>query len=93
MKRSPIGRAFVALSLAAALTAALAGQTLAVDPHLHCLTTPSGNEHSIARGVTFHAPHVPAFHSFHGHAHLGGFDSDHPLFPLRPIFFPASAEC
>jgi hypothetical protein len=92
MKRSPLARALLALGLAVALIAALAGQALAVDPHLHCLTTPAGNEHSIARGVTFMAPHAPAFHSFHSHAHLGAFEDENPL-SVRPIFFPSSPEC
>ena len=92
MNRSPLARAVLPFTLAIALIAALAGQALAVDPHLHCLTTPNGNEHSIARGVTFEAPHVPAFHAFHSGAHVGAFNDENPLV-VRPIFFPSSPEC
>lgn len=97
MKRSPVVRAVLAFGLAITLVVALAGQALAIDPHLHCLTTKSGNEHSIARGVTFNAPHIPGdgrgFHAFHSHAHVIGFDADHPLFPITAMFFPTSPEC
>jgi len=45
----------------------------AVPQHLHCVTTPNGNTHSIAQGVTFMAPHDTAFHNLHDHVHLGAF--------------------
>ena len=44
----------------------------AVPGHLHCLTTPGGT-HSIARGVSLHAPHEPALHNLHENVHLGVF--------------------
>lgn len=50
-----------------------AGRAQAVPQHLHCISTPSGNTHSIARGVTFMAPHDTAFHNLHGNVHLGAF--------------------
>lgn len=45
----------------------------AAPQHLHCITNASGNTHSIARGVTFMAPHDTAFHNLHGNVHLGAF--------------------
>ena len=70
----------VALAGAALLTMALAGQALAHPPdtHLHCLTTPSGDVHPIAPGVTLHSNHETAFHNFHSVVHQGAF-LDHPL--------------
>jgi hypothetical protein len=50
----------------------------AVPPHLHCVENASGNTHSIARGVTLHAPHESAFHNFHGNVHLGAFAGNNP---------------
>lgn len=84
-----IRKTLVAMATTALLLAALAGQALAVDQHLHCLTTPSGKVHSIARGVTLMAPHDTAFHNLHGSVHLGPFHpvtGSNPLAPLAPDF-------
>jgi hypothetical protein len=54
------------LSLAAMAAGPVAGDT--VTRHLHFLTTPSGKTHSIARGVTYHAPCV-AFLNLHEIVH------------------------
>lgn len=68
-----------ALLAATALTVALVSSALAVPPHLHCLTTPNGNVHSIARGITFSAD-PGALENFHGRVHLGVFvNGNHPL--------------
>lgn len=80
-----VRRTLAALATTAVLLAALAGQALAVPPHLHCLTTPNGNVHSIARGVTLYADHDTAFHNLHGNVHQGAF-ADHPLGPLAADF-------
>lgn len=63
--------ALVAIGVGGVLVAA--GSTGAVPEHLHCITTPNGETHAIAGGVTNHAPHDPAFHNFHGHVHMGAF--------------------
>lgn len=80
-------RTVIAIAASALLLVALAGQTLAHPPatHLHCLTTPSGNVHSLARGVTLHSHHETAFHNFHSVVHLGAFAS-HPLGSLAADF-------
>lgn len=75
-------RTLAAIGATALLLAAFAGQALAAPQHLHCLTTPTGDVHSIARGVTLHAPHDTAFHNLHGNVHLGAF-ADHPLGSLQ----------
>jgi hypothetical protein len=50
----------------------VAGPALAdeapVTRHLHLLTTPNGDTHAIAQGLTFHAPCV-AFLNFHEIVH------------------------
>ena len=84
-------RTLTAAAATSLLLAGLAGQALAHPPatHLHCLTTPSGNTHGIARGVTLHANHDVAFHNFHSIVHLGPFhpvDGANPLPPLAPDF-------
>jgi hypothetical protein len=77
------------------------GSALAHPPnHLHCLTTPSGNTHAIARGVTYHAPHL-ALENFHFHVHRPVFGvsgagpmntvGKHPLGPI-PINLPFDPE-
>lgn len=77
-----VRRTLVAMAATALLLAALAGQALAHPPgpgqHLHCLFTPNGEVHSIARGVTLMAPHEPAFHNLHANVHQGAFVG-HPL--------------
>ncbi len=79
------------MAVTTALLAALAGPVAAHPPptHLHCLTTPDGNVHSIARGVTLMAPDDPAFHNLHGNVHLGPFhptQGRHPLGTLSADF-------
>jgi hypothetical protein len=93
-----VRRALAAMATTALLLAALAGQALAhpPEPHLHCLTTPNEDAHSIARGVTFMAPHDTAFHNLHGKVHLGPFNpvtGTHPLGPLDVDFGPADFTC
>jgi hypothetical protein len=65
----------LALTLLAAASLALMGVSPAVGhpppTHLHCVMTPSGKIHSVARGVTLNAPHEPAFHNFHAGPHVG----------------------
>jgi hypothetical protein len=92
MSRS-VRHTVVVLIGSALLVLALAGQALAhpPDPHLHCLTTASGNTHSIARGVTLNAAHDTAFHNLHGLVHQGAF-AEHPLGPLGADFGPVF-EC
>jgi hypothetical protein len=68
-----------------ALLVATAGPSVAVPTHLHCLTTPDGQVHSLGRGVTLKAPHDTAFHNLHGQVHLGAFAS-HPLGTLSADF-------
>lgn len=63
-----------------------AGAAQAVPTHLHCITTPNGNTHSIAQGVTLNAPHDTAFHNLHSNVHLGAFATN----PI-PISADASA--
>jgi hypothetical protein len=50
------------------LSAAPVAAQTPVPRHLHFLTTPSGNTHAIAGGLTFHAPCV-AFLNFHEIVH------------------------
>jgi hypothetical protein len=82
-----VRRTLAAMATTAVLLAALAGQALAHPPatHLHCLNTPNGGVHSIARGVTFMAPHDIAFHNFHGLVHVDVFNAGHPL-SITPVF-------
>ena len=70
--------------------------------HLHCLTTPSGKTHAIARGVTLHAPHDTAFHNFHQNVHREvfgvteiGLAGKHPLGPMPANlpYDPANPPC
>ena len=72
-----VRRTLVAMAATAALLAGLTGQAMGHPPgpgqHLHCLSTPNGETHSIARGVTLMAPHEPAFHNLHDNVHLGAF--------------------
>ncbi len=77
-------RTLTAIGATVLLLAAFAGQALAHPPptHLHCLTTPNGNVHSIARGATYMSNHDTAFHNFHENVHHGAFH-DHPLGPLQ----------
>ena len=91
-----VRRTLVALATTALLLGALAGQALAVDKHLHCLTTPNDKVHSIARGVTFMAPHDTAFHNLHGHVHFGPFHpatGTNPVGPLSADFGPTDFTC
>ena len=80
-----VRRTFIAAAVTALLLAALGGQVVAVPVHLHCLTTPTGEVHSLGRGVTLMAPHDTAFHNLHGQVHLGAF-VDHPLGTLSADF-------
>jgi hypothetical protein len=66
---------------------AMAGSAQAQVPrHFHTLTTPSGNTHVIATGLTENAP-CGAFLNFHGFVHMELFgtptaEGTHPLGPL-----------
>jgi len=66
-------RLFVVVTAFLGLLVIPAAGAQAVPQHLHCVTTPNGNTHSIARGVTFMAPNDPALENFHQHVHLGAF--------------------
>jgi hypothetical protein len=63
----------LALLATASLVLMSAGTAAAHPPdtHLHCVMTPSGKLHSVAQGVTLHAPHETAFHNLHDHPHVG----------------------
>jgi hypothetical protein len=81
-------RRLIVLSLAASALAATAGQANAQVPrHFHSFATPSGETHTIARGLTTNAP-CRAFLNFHGIVHtevfgvVGGAEGKHPLGPL-----------
>lgn len=80
-----VRRTIAALAVTIGLLAALGGQTVAVPTHLHCVTKPNGDVHSLGRGVTLNAPHDSAFHNLHGQVHLGAFAS-HPLGTLSADF-------
>jgi hypothetical protein len=57
------------LAVAALLMMAVPASGSEVVPrHLHLLTTPNGTTHTIARGLTFHAP-CTAFLNFHEMVH------------------------
>ena len=91
--------AVAALTLGASAAAAHGPPT-----HLHCLTTPNGNTHAIAPGVTEHAPH-DAFVTFHINVHRGVFgvtgagpndvEGKHPLgeIPINLPYDPANPPC
>ena len=77
----------LALAVSAGLAAGVvAAPATAAPTHLHCVTTPNGNVHSIAQGVTLHAPHEPAFESFHSNVHLGPGAPFITSFDLTPPF-------
>lgn len=80
-----VRRSLAVVAATAALLAALSGQAVAVPTHIHCLTTPNGNVHSLGRGVTLNEQHDTAFHNLHGHVHQGAF-ADHPLGTLSADF-------
>jgi hypothetical protein len=65
----------LSLTLLAVASLALVGVSPALghppQNHLHCVVTPNGKFHSVARGVTFTAQHDPAFHNFHANVHIG----------------------
>lgn len=77
-------RTLLALVGAVAMLMVLAGSALADPPptHLHCLTTPNGDVHAIAGGVTRMANHATAFHNVHVRVHAGAFVG-HPLGGLQ----------
>ena len=81
-------RRLVVLSLVATALAAMVGQANAQVPrHFHLLTTPSGETHTIAQGLTTNAS-CEAFLNFHGIVHtqvfgvVGGAEGKNPLGPL-----------
>jgi hypothetical protein len=80
---------FVAV-LASGGFALAATPAVAVPEHQHCLTTPNGESHEIARGVQEHAPHDTAFHNFHKHVHTGQPSESNPN-QIRGV--PVGAEC
>lgn len=81
-------RRLVVLSLAVSALAGIVGQANAQVPrHFHSFATPSGETHTIARGLTANAP-CRAFLNFHGIVHtevfglVGGPEGKNPLGPL-----------
>jgi hypothetical protein len=81
-------RKLVVLALAASALAATVGQANAQVPrHFHSVTTPSGDAHTIAQGLTTNAP-CEAFLNFHQIVHtevfgvVGGAEGKNPLGPL-----------
>ena len=69
-----------------------------VTRHLHILTTPNGDSHAIAQGVTFHAP-CTAFLNFHEIVHETVFGTPttgalkNPNGPLRGVAQPQLGTC
>jgi hypothetical protein len=63
-------RRLIISSLAVAALLIPAASASGVERHVHNLTTQSGNTHSIAGGVTSHAP-CTAFLNVHNNVHLG----------------------
>ena len=69
-----------------------------VTRHLHILTTPNGDSHAIAQGVTFHAP-CTAFLNFHEIVHETVFGTPatgalkNPNGPLRGQPEPQLGTC
>jgi hypothetical protein len=87
LRRFSMRKVLVATVAAAAL-AAMAGEAQAqgVPRHFHLLSTPSGDTHAIAGGLTTNAP-CQAFLNFHGLVHMDVFgtptvEGRHPLGPL-----------
>ena len=78
-------------TVVAALAVSAAPASAQLPRHTHPLTTPSGNTHVIARGVSHHAP-CEAFLRFHFNVHRGVFgvsgagpndvEGKHPLGPI-----------
>jgi hypothetical protein len=94
-------RAWV-IFIAVVVVLMLAGPALAseapVTRHLHTLTTPNGDTHTIAYGLTFHAPCV-AFLNFHEIVHETVFGTPatgalkNPNGPLVPVPEPQLGTC
>jgi hypothetical protein len=88
-------RTRIAVLVAIASALALVPSALAVPRHTHTLTTPNGESHVIARGVTFHAP-CEAFLNFHEIVHTTVFGTPatgvqkNPNGPLVPGFAPGA---
>ncbi|HKY50475.1 MAG TPA: hypothetical protein VJP45_04395 [Candidatus Limnocylindria bacterium] len=78
-------RALVAAT-ALALASLVAGTTpaLAVDRHLHCLTTPGGTT-TIAAGLTANGPQA-AFDQFHFQVHFGALANPNNPVTVAGIF-------
>jgi hypothetical protein len=81
----------VALLLVAAGVLGLsASPANAVPRHVHNLTTPSGETHSIGQGVSLQAP-CTAFLNLHNNVHLDVFAAGKNPNPLAVTFIPG--EC
>jgi hypothetical protein len=78
-------RLIVSALAVAALLIPAASANAQVQRHVHNLETPNGETHSIAGGVTFHAP-CTAFLDFHNNVHLAVFASGKNPHPLSPDF-------
>ena len=94
-------KVLVGLFVAAALSVGT-GSALAHPPlHWHCLTTPNGESHLIARGVSEHAEHR-ALENFHFNVHRavfgvtgtpGGMFDVAGKHPLGPVYFAPQPSC
>jgi hypothetical protein len=90
------------LCLAAGTIMMVSAPAFAEEPpvprHLHELTTPNGDTHAIAEGVTFHAP-CTAFLNFHEIVHETVFgtpvtgDLKNPNGPLVGVLEPQEGTC
>jgi hypothetical protein len=77
--------------LVVAAAAVVAAPAQAAHQHLHCLVTPNGESHFIARGVSLEANHT-GFSNFHSNVHLALFVfGDHPLDIQAPIPLTATS--
>lgn len=68
----------------------MAAPANAVPRHVHELTTSSGKTHSVAGGVSEHAP-CTAFLNFHNNVHLDVFMDGPNPHSLTPVFI--AGEC
>lgn len=90
-------KVLVGLVAAGALTVMAAPAQGQVPRHFHMLTTPSGNTHAIAGGLTRNAP-CHTFLGFHGFVHMEVFGATpaggmNPLGPLAAQVPDASDTC
>jgi hypothetical protein len=95
-------RRVVLVCLAAATLVMVSAPAFADEPpvtrHLHLLTTPNGETHAIAGGVTFHAP-CTAFLNLHEIVHETVFGTagtgalKNPNGPLAAVLHPELGTC